>query len=212
MCDFEKRLVAYLDQELPDNEAAEIGRHLEDCAECRALAAQYARTSAQFAAYCDALSAAQTPRKTRSSKAAALAMGAVAAAVAVALLAHHSRGQLRPAQAQLRMPAPSAAAPRARMEAAPVSRPQATAAAVRPGVAKAPHQSLAARVPKAQADFILPGPAVQIMIPADAVLPPGAAPAGTNYVVDFSIAPDGSAQGIRVSPELTGFERRAARP
>ena len=49
MCDFEKRLVAYLDKELPDNEAAEIGRHLEDCAECRALAAQFARTSAQFA-------------------------------------------------------------------------------------------------------------------------------------------------------------------
>jgi hypothetical protein len=56
------------------------------------------------------------------------------------------------------------------------------------------------------------GPAVQIAIPAEAVLPPGAAVAGENFVVDFSIAPDGSAQGIRLRPQLTGLERRETQP
>jgi len=49
--------------------------------------------------------------------------------------------------------------------------------------------------------------AVQIAIPAEALLPPGAAPEGVNFVADLSIASDGSAQRLRFEPQLVGLER-----
>ena len=35
MCDFSGKLVAWLDRELPAEEAADVERHLEACTECR---------------------------------------------------------------------------------------------------------------------------------------------------------------------------------
>ena len=55
-------------------------------------------------------------------------------------------------------------------------------------------------------------PAVEIAIPADAIFPPGAAPEGVSFAADVTIAPDGSAQQIRLRPQLTEFERRPTRP
>jgi hypothetical protein len=43
-------------------------------------------------------------------------------------------------------------------------------------------------------------PAIEITIPAEAVLPPGAAPAGATFVADVTIASDGSAQQFRLRP------------
>ena len=42
-------------------------------------------------------------------------------------------------------------------------------------------------------------PMVQIAIPADAMFPPGAVPAGFSYITEVSFAPDGS-QAVRVWP------------
>jgi hypothetical protein len=40
--------------------------------------------------------------------------------------------------------------------------------------------------------------AIQIAIPAEAMFPPGAMPAGINFVADMRIALDGSVQQIRL--------------
>ncbi len=40
---------------------------------------------------------------------------------------------------------------------------------------------------------------VQIAIPADAMFPPGAVPAGFSYITEVSFAPDGS-QAVHVWP------------
>ena len=55
-------------------------------------------------------------------------------------------------------------------------------------------------------------PAVEITIPADAIFPPGAVPEGVSFAADVTIAPDGSAQQIRLRPQLTEFERRSSQP
>ena len=54
MCDFSGRLVAWMDGELAENEAAEIERHVAACAECRARVEAYKEEVSGFAAYCDA--------------------------------------------------------------------------------------------------------------------------------------------------------------
>ena len=42
--------------------------------------------------------------------------------------------------------------------------------------------------------------AIQIAIPADEMFPPGAVPAGVNFVAELSIAADGSAEQLRLRP------------
>jgi hypothetical protein len=56
-------------------------------------------------------------------------------------------------------------------------------------------------------NWVATAPAIQIAIPAEAMFPPGAAPDGVNFVAEVSIAPDGSAQGLRLQPRLVGMER-----
>jgi hypothetical protein len=55
-------------------------------------------------------------------------------------------------------------------------------------------------------------PALEIAIPADAILPPGAVPEGVSFDANVTIAPDGSAQQINLTPQLTEFERRSSQP
>jgi hypothetical protein len=52
-------------------------------------------------------------------------------------------------------------------------------------------------------------PALEIAIPGDAIFPPGAFPPGISFTADVTIAPDGSAQQIRLQPQLVEFERRS---
>jgi hypothetical protein len=40
--------------------------------------------------------------------------------------------------------------------------------------------------------------AIQIAIPAEAMFPPGAMPAGVNFIADLRIAADGSVQQVRL--------------
>ena len=48
------KLMAWLDRELPDAEAAAVERHVRACTECASRAEAYRQTSLAFAAYCDA--------------------------------------------------------------------------------------------------------------------------------------------------------------
>ena len=64
MCEYSRRLIAWMDGELAEGEAAEVERHLEGCAECRECVAAFEQASAGFEAYCDAVvGAAETRTK-----------------------------------------------------------------------------------------------------------------------------------------------------
>ena len=60
MCEHSKKLIApkliaWMDGELPERDAAEVERHLRECAECRECVAAYEQASGAFEAYCDAV-------------------------------------------------------------------------------------------------------------------------------------------------------------
>ena len=62
MCDFSEKLIAWLDGEVPTDEASDLERHLKGCCECRNSLAAYKRMSAEFDAYCDATVSLSAPR------------------------------------------------------------------------------------------------------------------------------------------------------
>ena len=212
MCDFDGQLIAWLDGELPESEAAHVERHLKMCAECRKGAEVYKRTSIAFNAYCDAVSAVVERRRTLGRKMVVLGAGAVAALLVLAFLAQYPRALVMRPQShvsdqEVKGPRPAPA----KAVTAPTGLSQALQMSgsfprrVRP-------RHIVAAVQAQDANLFPAGPAVQIAIPAEAVLPPGAAVAGENFVVDLSIAPDGSAEGIRLRPQLAGLERRGTQP
>ncbi len=66
MCNVQGKLAAWLDGELPANEAAEVAQHLERCEECRGRVAAYKQGTETFTAYCDAVMQSKTqPRVPR---------------------------------------------------------------------------------------------------------------------------------------------------
>jgi Putative zinc-finger len=184
MCDVQGKLVAWLDQELPEQEAAEVERHVRGCAECLSEREAYEQVSGTFDAYCDAVTAAKTRRRVPRWVA---ALSGVAVAVAVAVLF------------------PSF--PRTRVEPRPVHAP---VAATLPVTGVAPTAAPGKKVHRAHA----PVPraeeratrwrraesAVQIAIPAEAMFPPGAMPEGMSFIAEVSIGPDGSVERLRLRP------------
>ena len=212
MCEFSgKQLIAWLDRELPAEDAADVQRHLEFCAECRSRVEAYRQATAAFDqychAYCEAAMASVSGGKRRGRvltrwEAAVLAAAAIAALFLFVARAHV---QLSPVGA----PAPlvgTSAVPRSnlaadgRQGAEPMN-----SSAEQTGQASASAQSYDASGVPAE-------PAVEIAIPADAILPPGAVPEGVSFAADVTIAPDGSAQQIRLRPQLTEYERRSNQP
>src|SRR4029077_19500632 len=65
MCDFSGRLVAWMDRELPDNEAGDAERHVRDWSECRKRVDAYKQVSRAFVAHCDAVMDGTTRRRPR---------------------------------------------------------------------------------------------------------------------------------------------------
>ena len=53
MCEFSGKLIAWLDRELPAEEASEVERHVNACSECRSEVDAYKRVKSEFDAYCD---------------------------------------------------------------------------------------------------------------------------------------------------------------
>jgi len=99
MCEFSAKLIAWLDHELPADEAAGLARHVRACAECRRNFELYERASSAFEAYCDALVTAKTASKTGRrlsrqlrvlSPALSVAAALIAAAFALQLLIPHT--------------------------------------------------------------------------------------------------------------------------
>jgi len=219
MCDFAGTLIAWLDGELGIGDAADVERHLQLCVECRSRVEAYGQVSRAFEAYCDAYCqaamAAPSPRLSRRTLTVS-AVAAVAAAVA-ALFLFASPGRVRLSLA--RTPALKATSSIISESATQVA---AQAQSASPSVqnlpelerrhAAEPTRRAAPRPRFAQTHWPPAPPAVEIAIPADAIFPPGAAPEGVSFAADVTIAPDGSAQQIRLRPQLTEFERRPTRP
>ena len=83
MCEYSGRLVAWLDRELPEEEATNVQWHVGQCAECRQAVSAYEKVSSAFLICYQAAQAAGAPRKPRHQRpfiGGAVAGGAVAAA------------------------------------------------------------------------------------------------------------------------------------
>jgi anti-sigma factor RsiW len=211
MCDFSAKLVAWLDQELPGSEANEVARHLEICAECKRKLDSYRQVSSLFDAYCESTVEAATERRlphwVRAVSYTAAAVAVVAAALALVLL----RLPVEPLPDHATAPAAASIAPASDWNhaAAAASAP----AAVRPAspITKVRHPRASAPV-RPDPDFLPADPGIQVAIPAEAMFPPGAMPAGVTFTADFSVAPDGSVQRLRVQPRLVELQRRPSQP
>jgi anti-sigma factor RsiW len=210
MCDFSGKLIAWLDHELPADEAAEVELHLQGCSECRSDVDAYKRVSSEFEAYCDDTIASNVRRKARRWVPVVSAAGAVAAVVALFLALPRSRVQ-RPEFDPPRVAVAASPAVVAKVLLAPGSR---TRRVHRRQVAT-PVQSQDANSAFAQnqnAYFPPDESVIQIAIPAEEMFPPGAVPEGMHFVADLTIAADGSAERLRLRPRLVGFERRTTQP
>jgi anti-sigma factor RsiW len=189
MCNISAKLIVWFDCELPIEEAADVERHLQTCAECRSELDTYKRLSGALESYCEAALASGAPGRARQFwKPVAVGVGTVAAMLALVLT------MPRPPEEQTLAPAPVAhVTPPARKT------PETSLASTSPVVQIRPRH---VSIPKqgAQANWQAAEPPIRISIPADAVLPPGAAPEGVEFVAEVSIAADGSAQGFFVRP------------
>jgi hypothetical protein len=163
MCEYSGRLIAWMDGELPGEEAAKVEWHVRQCAECRRNVNAYAEVSGAFVACYDAAMAAQ-PRRTTSR----WALGGLAAAAAI--LAAILLIQPRAEQIAVFVPPPPHA-PAMAFEKPPGpmalvrSRPRATHTLV-------------------LQPWIAVEPSVEVALPADALFPPGAVPEGFSFIAD----------------------------
>ena len=181
MCDFLGRLVAWMDHELPDDEAADVERHVRDCSECRGRVDAYEQVSRAFVAYCDAAMEKKTRRRLKHW----VPLLASAAAAAVLLLVFHpTTVKQMPAGPRV----PDAAAPAVVVETETAPRP----------VKKVHRRHVIAPMKTPNANWASAEPAIQIAIPVEAMFPPGAVPEGITFIADLSVAADGSVQGLRL--------------
>lgn len=223
MCNFSGKLVAWMDGELEPQDAAAVKDHLEFCAECRGDFDACRRASDELNAYFNETPAAEAREWPLRTVALASATGALAALVGLLLL--WPRMQTEPQRFAVPH-APAAVS----AESAGVAQ-NAMAAALRPNessmekVRRRPVTSAEngrtqirqqqSSLPKKTdvTAYELPDQAVvEIAIPADEMFPPGAVPAGMNFVADMTIAADGSAERLQVRPRLAGFERSTKHP
>lgn len=211
MCEFSGKLIAWLDHELPAEEAVEVGRHLAICAECRSGVEAYKRVSGEFDAFCDAAMASNARRGAPRWAAVASAAGAVAALVALLLAIPRTRVEPPALHSRQAAVATSPAVVAAEVPAS--VRPAIRRVHRRQAIAPVQIQDANAKPAQYQNAYLPPdGPMIQIAIPADEMFPPGAVPEGMHFVADLTIAADGSAERLRLRPRLAGFERRTTLP
>jgi anti-sigma factor RsiW len=181
MCDCSEKLIAWLDRELPENEAAEMALHVQDCTECRVRLEAFKEVDRAFEAYCDE---SMTPSMDHSLPRWVPVLSGVAAVVVLLLFV--PRGD-HVERHSLDVPVTRAAVVLQSPPLAPVG--------------KKIHRSHPVAVPQVRAANWAPAePTIQIAIPAEAMFAPGAIPEGVSLTAEFSIAADGSAQDLRLRP------------
>jgi len=169
-----------MDRELPDNEGADVERHVQACSECQRRVDAYAEVSRAFVAHWDAAMELTTRRRVPRWVPVLASAAATAAALFLVLQPKSVEIPVRPPVADASSAIVLEIAPK------PIKRVHR-----RHGIApvKAPN-----------ANWALPEPVLQIAIPVEAMFPPGAVPEGITFVAEVSMAADGSVQGLRLQP------------
>ena len=183
MCNLSGKLVAWMDAELGENDAAEVERHIQNCGECRSRVGAYGEVSRLVVTYCEVQGAGAAPRKLP--RWVPVLAGTAAAAAVLLFILRPAPVRQVPVVAQAAKPAP-----------APV-----VGTGSAPGKAKAKtvhrrHGNVAER--NVNAGWAFADPDIQISIPAEAMFLPGAAPEGAIFRANLSVASDGSVQGLRL--------------
>jgi hypothetical protein len=164
MCEYSGRLIAWLDRELGDQEATNVEWHVGQCAECRCAVNAYQQVSGAFLLCYEAT---MTVKKPRKKPLWALAGVAAAAAILAVFLLTPPRAEKLAAH----LPSPPHAPPIAfELPSAPVARVRSLR---RPDAVPVRSQWIAIE------------PTVEVALPADALFPPGAVPAGFSFIADF---------------------------
>ena len=185
MCDFSGKLIAWLDDELPATETVDIERHVGGCAQCRSRVNLFEQVGNHFNAYCEAVLSSKERR--RLPRWTPVLTGVAATATIAALLL-------------VFLPAPVEQPPLAG-SAATLPPPIVLKTGVTPVPSRRRHATGTVQIPRQIQYASWPEPAaIQIAIPADEMFPPGAVPAGVNFVAELSIAADGSAEQLRLRP------------
>jgi putative zinc finger protein len=164
MCEYSGRLIAWLDRELPDDEATNVEWHVSQCAECRKAVSEYREVSDAFlACYEGRMSeeAASKPHPWRWVSAFA-GMAAAAAIAAFFVLA-------QPPAEKLAFHPPSPRPP--------------AAAPIMAARARIPLRHRAVP-PPIRRPWVAEEPVVEVALPADALFPPGAVPEGFSFIAD----------------------------
>jgi len=221
MCEFSEKLIAWFDRELPAEGSAVIERHVRSCAECRREVEAYKTINETIDAYCEAAILSDTKKRERTKPRVWRRVFAGTAAAAAAVLLFFLA---KPVPRSLWMDSPAAnGVPPIALNQPPIPPVvQEKAPTVQTVTVETPHiirKSLgsrrsapATRSPK-RSENLWPNQApVYIAIPADALFPPGAFPEGVGFVADVNLRPDGSAQRLRLQPQLVGFQRRGTQP
>jgi len=164
MCEYSGRLIAWLDRELGDQEATNVEWHVGQCAECRCAVSAYQQVSGAFLLCYEATMTVKKPRNKP-----LWAWGGVAAAAAI--LAAFLLTPPRTEKLAAHIPSPPHAPPMA------FERPLAPVARVRSLPRPEPTPVLS--------QWIAVEPTVEVALPADALFPPGAVPAGFSFIADF---------------------------
>jgi len=86
MCEFEKRLIAWIDRETDTVEALEFERHLRVCPACSVRAGEYRDVSRSFAEYCGTIASLKNSRRLRWAAFSAAVVAAVTAAMVMLTL------------------------------------------------------------------------------------------------------------------------------
>lgn len=236
MCEYSRRLIAWMDREVPADEAGEIELHLAACAECRGCVAEFERVSREFNAYCDEL--ARSKGSSRAFRREPI-LWAAAAAVVLAVIFVYPRRQVAPVPEQANataavikllpdsarnasvQPAPAEIGTGTAAVHASRQRTHANRAVVKRGAGccsltatsgATANAAAAPPTPAQNANWVANEPSVQIAISAAAMFPPGALPEGIDFVADLSIGADGSVQQVRLQPQVSEFERRSTQP
>jgi Putative zinc-finger len=166
MCEYSGRLIAWLDQELPDEEATNVEWHVGRCAECRKAVSAYEEVSSAFLSCYQAATIA--PPRRNAPWRAAVGVAAAAAIVAAILLVQPPVETL-----SVRLPSPPHAPAMAFEKPAPHA--PVMAVRLRPAIAPAP---------PIRRPWIANEPVVEVSLPAEALFPPGAVPQGFHYIAD----------------------------
>jgi anti-sigma factor RsiW len=210
MCDFSRKLIAWMDRELPEEEAAAVERHLEACSECRSEVEAYKRVSGEFDAYCDEAMTSNVRHGDLRWLPAVSAVGAVAAVVALFFVWPRTPFQppaFQPSKVVVSVSAadtteglPARVRPIQKIHRRQVVTPVQI------------HNTIVPTVQNQDAYIPTNEPMIQIAIPADEMFPPGSVPEGMHFAADLTIAPDGSAERLHLRPRLASFERRSTQP